>query len=283
MTDIQKLYRLLKSDNKLIAMLAPSFPVDFEYPKIVWQLKRLGFDKVVELTFGAKMVNVNYHKIIGDQKDKVWIASTCPTTVITIQTQFPELVDNLVPVVSPMAAMSKICKKYFPEHIVVFIGPCITKKLEAKKYKEIKLVLTFKELKTVLEEKKIIDGRKYKKTFDKFYNDYTKIYPIGGALASTMHAKDILKKNEVITVDGHKEVLEVFNKLKMGKLKWMRFIDCLDCTGGCIGGPGIGSTDPIDLKKKKIVSYREHAWNDEKDLGRAGKIIDAEDIDFILP
>jgi hypothetical protein len=50
--------------GKYIIMLAPSFVVDFSYPQIIGQLKELGFDKIVELTFGAKMVNREYHKIL---------------------------------------------------------------------------------------------------------------------------------------------------------------------------------------------------------------------------
>ena len=33
--------------GKYVAMLAPSFVVDFSYPKILSQLKSLGFDKIV--------------------------------------------------------------------------------------------------------------------------------------------------------------------------------------------------------------------------------------------
>jgi hypothetical protein len=43
--------------GKYVAMLAPSFAVDFEYPSIISQLNQLGFDKIVEVTFGAKIVN----------------------------------------------------------------------------------------------------------------------------------------------------------------------------------------------------------------------------------
>jgi len=47
---------------KMLAILAPSFVAEFDYPIILSQLKELGFDKVVELTFGAKMINREYHK-----------------------------------------------------------------------------------------------------------------------------------------------------------------------------------------------------------------------------
>jgi len=53
--------------EKSIAMLAPTFVLDFEYPAIIGMLRELGFNKVTELTFGARIVNwhmQNMSKII---------------------------------------------------------------------------------------------------------------------------------------------------------------------------------------------------------------------------
>ena len=37
----------------MVAMLAPSFPIVFEYPQIVTNLKKLGFTNVFEVSRGA--------------------------------------------------------------------------------------------------------------------------------------------------------------------------------------------------------------------------------------
>jgi len=55
--------------------------------------------------------------------------------------------------------------------------------------------LPYKEFKFDVTESGDID-------FDKFYNDYTKVYPLSGAVAQTMHAKDILKEDQILIVDG---------------------------------------------------------------------------------
>ena len=125
---------ILKKD-KYVCLLAPSFSSEFDYPEVIYRLRKLGFDEVVELTFGAKMINHVYYQILKEsiekKEKKTWIASPCPTLVNFIRVKYPHLVKNLVPVHSPMGAMSLICKKFYPKHKQVFIGPCITKKLEA--------------------------------------------------------------------------------------------------------------------------------------------------------
>lgn len=280
MTDTKKLERLLKGKTPLVCMLAPSFIADFDYPEIVWQLKKLGFDKVVELTFGAKMVNVYYHKIIKEDRSKTWIASPCPTLVEFVRNKYPHLLKNLMPVQSPMGSMGLICKKFYPKHKYVFVGPCLTKKVEAKEHPEVELAITYRELEEIFKGKGIDKARERKKTFDKFYNDYTKIYPLAGGLSDTLHYKRILKRSLIIVEDGIKDVAKILDKFKDGKYKKYVFFDCLACKGGCIGGPGMTKSRTVAEKKKRVIKYRNFARNCEKDLGRRGKIVHVEEIDF---
>ena len=264
-------------------MLAPSFVADFEYPQMVYRLRKLGFDQVVELTFGAKMTNLTYYSILKEQQDRTWIASPCPTLVNFIKNQYPELVRNLVPVHSPMGCMSLICEKLLPNHKQVFVGPCITKKMEAEELGVIESALTFKEIDSLFKEYEIpeeIKEGKYCKTFDKFYNDYTKIYPLSGGLSETLHHKHILKKNEILVIDGITRIDKVLSKFKDGKYGKYKFLDMLTCNGGCIDGPGMLGTYPLKKRKGRIIGYRDFARRYEKDLGRRGKKATTEGIDF---
>lgn len=307
---LTKLINALNSDNKYIAMLAPSFVVDYKYPDIVLQLRKLGFDKVVELTFGAKMVNKNYHDIICDyvacqnsksnlkykqniqkqtkKANSFFIASVCPSINMAIENQFPLLKDKLIKVTSPMTAMQRICKKLYPNHKPVFIGPCFTKKDEAKKAK-ISFAITFKELNELFkyydENKLWIKVNKSKKSlnFDAFYNDYTKVYPLSGALSQTMHYKEILRENQVIVTDGPNECLKLFSELSKSKNKYedVVFFDVLFCKGGCVGGPGINSCEDLSKKTKKVLAYLKQSKQNK--LGRhKGTIPTVDNLNFRL-
>jgi iron only hydrogenase large subunit-like protein len=264
-------------------MLAPSFVADYEYPQVVYRLRALGFDEVVELTFGAKMTNLTYYSILKQEIDRTWIASPCPTLVNLIRNKYPDLVRNLVPVHSPMGSMSLICKKFYPNYKQIFVGPCVTKKLEAQELGGIASAITFKELDTLFNEYQIpkeITDRRYMKTFDKFYNDYTKIYPLSGGLSSTLHHEHILKKKEILVKEGMENIVKILNGFKDGWYKNYKFLDILTCEKGCIGGPGMAEHYPLSKRKKRVLKYRDYARRYEKDLGRTGKKIHAEGISF---
>ena len=273
--------KLLKGE-KYLCLLAPSFVSQWDYPNIIYRLRALGFDVVLELTFGAKMTNIAYYEILKETDDRTWIASPCPTLVNLVRNKYPHLVKNLVPVQSPMGSMALIARKYYPKHKIIFVGPCISKKLEAKEIGSLDEALTFKEVEEMFADKKIpevITDPKHMVTFEKFYNDYTKIYPLSGGLSSTLHHKHILKKKDVYVTDGLKNVIPVLEGFKDGYYKKYKFLDILSCEGGCINGPGMLDRYTIKKRKERVIEYRDRARRYEKDLGRGGKKIHAEGID----
>ena len=261
--------------GKYLIMLAPSFIVDFEYPLIISQLKELNFDKVVEVTFGAKMINRDYHRILKNSKE-LKIATACPGIVDYVCRVYPKYKKSLIKVDSPMVAMAKVCKKTYPKHKVVFLSPCNFKKIEAGGSKYIDYVISFKDLKEVLEKKKI-KGRKGNFHFDKFYNDYTKVYPLSGGLTKTAHLKGIVKKKEVKIVDGINYIKKFLDKPN----KEIKFLDCTFCNGGCIGGPLVNSEESLRARKEKVVDYFESSQDEDIPDSRKGLIEKAKGISFL--
>lgn len=275
--------RALKIDNlkfplkgKYIAMLAPSFVVDFSYPSIILQLKEIGFDKVVELTFGAKMINREYHKLLENSNNLI-ISSVCPGIVDTIKNKYPKYEKNLISVDSPMIAMAKICKKTYPNHKIIFISPCNFKKIEAKNSGIVDYAIDYKELRELF-LKYNIRPKKEQVCFDKFYNDYTKIYPLTGGLSKTAHLKGIINKNEIKIIDGINDAVKFFEKPD----KKIRFLDVNFCVGGCIGGPCINSKENIKARKKRVLNYIQLSNEEDIPNTRLGLIEKAKDINFSI-
>ena len=280
--ELQEKIDLIKN-NEAVAMLAPTFAIDFKYPNIIGMLKQLGFKEVTELTFGARMVNWAYANYIKDHPEQeLFIASPCPTVVAMVQTQYPEFVKYLVPVVSPMVAMAKIHKKHKPNQKIVFISPCWAKEnTEAPKFPNlIDAVVTLADLKKLFEEEKIKEedfNKDYH--FDSLVREYTKIYPISGGLASTSHIQSLFKEGEILITDGVENIKKALEDFKSGKSKY-KFLDILNCDGGCIGGPAINNKDfSVDKKKEIILEYTHRSSED--DMGEhKGKVSDAEGIDL---
>ena len=112
------------------------------------------------------------------------------------------------------------------------------------------------------------------------YNDYTKVYPLSGGLSSTLQYNDILKKKDILVTDGIKNITKVLDGFKGGKYKQYKFLDILSCEGGCVNGPSMDYQYPIKERIRRVKKYKEYATRYEKVLGRTGKKIDADGIDF---
>jgi iron only hydrogenase large subunit-like protein len=267
----KQLLELLGGKEKITLMVAPSFVVDFNYKTFVPLMKALGFDYVSELTFGAKIVNQNYHNYILENKNKqdFFISSTCPMCLSLIKSKFPDLVPFLLPFDSPMQSMAKIIKKNFKSK-VVFLSPCNAKKTENS---IVDLIITFKEMKSFLKKQKPSPA-KVSHLFDSFYNDYTKIYPVSGGLSKTINKKGILEKKEMISKDGLKQITKILKK-PLDK----KFYDILFCQGGCICGPEVNSSLPSWLRKISVLSYLKQAKK-EKIGSRKGLEKYSEGINF---
>jgi len=266
---------------KMVALVAPSFVVNFEYPQFIHQLKDLGFDKVVELTFGAKMINREYHELLSLQNKELLkkennflISTTCPGITAIVKEKYPQYVKNLIMIDSPMIAMAKICKKVYPKHKTCFISPCNYKKIEAENSKHLDYVIDYGQLEGLFKKNRIKSNKNHIH-FDRFYNDYTKIYPLSGGLSKTAHLKGVLKNGEEKTIDGIGDVMRFLSSPD----KKVRFLDCTFCKGGCIGGP-FTSKHPIFWKKIKVIKYLRKARKEDIPIGRTGLIEKAKGISF---
>lgn len=284
--DIQILVDALQHE-KIVCLLAPSFPVDFSYPEIILDLKKIGVDKVVELTYAAKLINMEYERILKENPDKRYICPNCPTVVKMIEIKYPELKEYIIDVASPMVIMNRFVKKaYGPEYKTLFIGPCFAKKMEAKTY-GIDYAITFKELQDIfnyIKENTIAPKEfTYSVTedgtadFDKFYNDYTKVYPLAWGVADSLHIKGIVDKSQILAVDGPKNLDAWFQEFK-NNLN-IRFLDILACEWWCIGGPGMMCKEPTEVRKQKVLEYKHYCKKD-KIWSKLGKFEYGEGLDL---
>lgn len=252
--ELKQLLDLLSKKEKLTAMLAPSFPIDFSYPEIIGKLKRTGFSFVVEIAVGAAETNRQVLEFLSkDPKSRV-ITSPCPAFVRFLKSEYPRLLPYLIKADSPMTATAKVVKKKFPQTKPVFIGPCLVKKLEAKDNPDLNiLAITYKELQQVFEILKIKDSTEdYVSTFD-LAKSKTRLYPISGGLSQSAGLEDMFTDEEYKVVSGLnllKEALENFEKDTKIKV-----LDILFCEGGCISGPGVISQESLEKRRQAVVRY----------------------------
>lgn len=270
---VLELEHALKNKEKLVAMLAPCFVAQFDYPQIIRQLKDLGFDKTVELTFAAKIVNHEYHKFLK-KSNKFLISTVCPGIVQFVLNKFPKYKDNLIPFYSPMIVMGKICRREYPGYKVVFVSPCDFKRTEAEITDDVDIVIGIDELDALLKKYNIAPKKNARGKFDKFYNDYTKIYPLAGGLSKTAHLKKILSEKETKSMDGITYVDEFLKHPD----KNVKFLDANFCVGGCIGGPLLTKSKTLEEKKKRVLNYVKQAMKERIPCGEKGVLKEAKGI-----
>jgi iron only hydrogenase large subunit-like protein len=268
--------------NKPVALLAPSFPVDFNYPEIISILKWLWCAKVVELTYAAKLINKQYHEHLKNHPEQQRICSNCPTIVQYIKNKFPEHKDKLMPIASPMIIMSRFVKKQYGDNTkTLFVWPCLAKKIEAKMTGEVDEAITFKELQELIEYAKTqwitIDTQK-ESEFNNFYNNSTKIYPLDWAVAQTMNRKDILTDDQIIITDWISQTNEAIKRMESDPN--IKFLDLLSCPGWCVGWPWIISKEDKETKAQKIRDYQQKMKEKEQNSPKKGKIEYANWLDY---
>jgi iron only hydrogenase large subunit-like protein len=239
-------------------MLAPSFPIVFNTHTIVGQLKRAGFQNVVEVSTGAMRTNEMMIDALKKDETSRFIASPCPNVVRMIRTKYPEAIKYMATSVdSPMVATTRKVIENFPGKKAVFIGPCLVKRLEAAEdYPELDILcITYKDLQQLFTDLKITEEESDKNvTFD-FASGVTRLYPISGGLTQSSGARDLLSEDDIEVVSGSKNLDSAIKRFL--ESDHIRLLDILFCDGGCISGPGIVSTLTLEERRKKITDY----WN----------------------
>jgi len=246
--------KMLMEKEPVSLILAPSFVASFElnHPlKVIAALKALGFHDIWPASLGAQIIAPEYEKLVN--KNEMTISSACPAIVNLVEKHFPSLLKYLAPIVSPMVATARYIKSIRPQNRIVFAGPCIAKKGEINNSRIIEYVLTFKELKSLLEEKEIIINDLFIENFAGPIPFNGQIIPLSGGLLKMLNIEDDLLDNDYLVVDGEKESLHTLEALAKGNLT-AKFIDILMCKG-CIDGPVIDCQQGYYNRKKSIVSY----------------------------
>ena len=257
-SDTGIVWQLLGGEEPVIAMLSSPFPAAFPEVRprrLVTALKKLGFSEVMEDSFGAELVCREYARLIKENSDKPILSSTCPAVVSYIEKHYPQLIDNLAPTASPMIAMGRVIKRqYNPQAKVVFIGPCVAKKAEAKDENVtgvVDAVLTFAEMKEMFAAKGINPETEEESQFSGPKPNLGRLFAITGGLLKIAGLSDDIIANEIINACGRDYTLNIVREFAEGNIT-ARFISLCFCEG-CIDGPVIDN-DLSVFKRREIIS-----------------------------
>ncbi|MFO7862471.1 MAG: [Fe-Fe] hydrogenase large subunit C-terminal domain-containing protein [Salinivirgaceae bacterium] len=262
---------LLQSDEEVIAICAPSISGEFNditnYRSFVGMIKALGFTRVCEVSFGSDLVGLEYRNMFDNFKGKYFITANCPAVVNYVEMLHPDLLDNMAPLVSPMVATSAVVRKKYGKHVrVVYIGPCIAAKDEAKKFDEdsrIDVVLTFVELRQMFKDAGVNENNVEYADFDPPIGGKGSLFPISRGMFQAVGINENLLTGRLIDTNGSenvKDALEEFEQFT--ELK--QHLDLFHCDGSCIMGPGTSKGGKKFLRRSLVINYtkkRLKSWD----------------------
>ncbi len=277
---IPVLKALSLQNEPIYAIIAPAFIGQFSKSASAGQIrsafKKLGFTGMIEVALFADILTLKealeFDKNINTEKDFQLTSCCCPIWIAMIKRTYSELIPHIPPSVSPMIACGRAIKRLHPNAKVVFIGPCLAKKAEARE-PDIKgavdYVLTFQEAKELFEMMDVnVDD--YEESVKEHSSRGGRIYARAGGVSEAVlltlekirkHSKMAFKPRRA---DGVPECRKMLNELIKGEEKG-NFFEGMGCVGGCVGGPRaiidkeIGKVNVNDYGEK--ASYETPANN----------------------
>jgi len=257
---------LMRSDERPVyAILAPAFVGQFgeiSPAKLKGALIQLGFDGVYEVAMAADVITSREAEELVERfhrGDRFMITSCCcPVFMRLVEKTKPALVELVSRSVSPMIALGRLLKAR-EECKVVFIGPCVAKKAEARRPElqdAVDCVLTFKETDALFKAAEVDlaaigedvpmedashDGRIYARTEG-----------VTTAIARAAKRIDPTITVNAVHGDGIGECMTLLKLVEQGKLA-ANFMEGMGCEGGCVGGPG--TIIPKERGKENVNSF----------------------------
>ncbi len=263
---------------KTYAVVAPSVSSQFTYAKlgqVITGLKQLGFHTVIEAALGADMVAQSEAKELA-QKGFL-TSSCCPAFVDYIKKSFPDLVKYISHNPSPMTAISQYLKKQEPNCQVVFIGPCIAKKMEVQQ-EDVKpyvdAAMTFEELQALFDSRDIDITTLEEGCLDNasfFGRIFARSGGLSDAVAEALTEQEIDFLLKPCTCDGIEQCKIALLQKSKNRLD-ANFIEGMACIGGCIGGAGCLTHG--EKNKAEVDKYGHEAH--EKTIADAVSILNVK-------
>ncbi len=269
-SQIYQLIKALKTNDHMYAIIAPSFLGQFgplASPVQIFEgIKQLGFEDVVEVSLGADITTLHEAKEFLERVPNeipYMGTSCCNSWAIMVKKLFPDQYEYISDSASPMVETAKYIKKKDPDAKITFIGPCISKKLEAlredvKDY--VHFVITFEELMGMLVAKGI---ELSEIEVSKEIQDASSLgrgYAIAGGVAEAVKKTALaIDPSREINVEGASTLHECVKLMKVAKAgkKNGYLLEGMACLGGCIAGPGTIAS--LNRVRKAVTEFKNQA------------------------
>lgn len=236
-------------------------------------LQQVGFDFIFEVSRAAELVSEATRKLLAEGKlNKPVISSACPAVVRLIKIRFPELCDNVMPLLAPMEVAARLAREEVISKTgcsdddigVFFITPCPAKVTEISSPSidsrsacngAIAISKIYPELTHAMDHLTVVEP-------------LAKSGLIGVGWASSGGESAGMLSDKYLAADGIENVIRVLEELEDDRITNVDFIELNACSGGCVGGvlnvenPYVAQARIQNLRKYLPVSLN-HIENDD--------------------
>lgn len=240
----------IRRGEKVIAIVAPAVLGQFEttIEQVYGALKSIGFSEVVEVAQGAMTTTENEgHELLEkiEEGQPFMTTSCCPSYIELVNKHIPAMKPYVSSTGSPMYYAARIVREKYPDAKVVFIGPCVAKRKEARRDEAVDYVMTFEEVGALFDAYgiDIKEVEKYPMEFTSVREAHAFGRTGGVTEAVRSYLKldvDALNAIQVSNLD-RKNIAQLSVYARTGKAP-AQFIEVMACEGGCITGPSSFTT-----------------------------------------
>lgn len=260
--DLPRARQLIKLPTRVLVSLAPSWITEFPQvspQQMVAAFKRLGFAGVSETALGAQQVSAHVARAMQQEPGQILLSSACPTVVAYIQKHKPELARTVTPLLSPLLAHCRMLRRHFGGSIsIVFIGPCIAKKIEADEHPGLlDLALTFEDLRIWLAMERIDPLALTPSAADAFVPQAAEegvLYPVDGGMIAGIKAHCNIDNASFMSFSGLAAVENALEGLEELDPSQSLFLELLACEGGCVNGPKVTRPGNTVAKRHRVLT-----------------------------
>lgn len=251
-SDLSLVESWIDRGDEVVLSVAPSIYSFFKgsQQEVVSHLLSLGFSKVSETAWGALDTSQLTTDWLKSYTGNLAISSACPAIVALVKMYYPQFASSLAPVASPMIMHSKRLRDLTGNATrIVFAGPCIAKKLEAKCDGGPDAVITFSELLQMVPFNPA-NPRDNAAWFPAEADSLSRRYPLERGMIESMTSDTPSFCREAFS--GLHTCMGILDDLTSNPLPEKVFLELLACEGGCIMGPGTPDEGSAIRRKVRV-------------------------------
>ena len=263
-SDIDKIKEYFAKGEKVVVTISPAYLGiidDAEPGQFIQALYQMGFYDVRETAEGAIYVTNEYNQLLEENAMDTIISSACPVVCSLIEKYYPDLVEYLAPVVSPIVAMGQILRREYDDDVkIVSVTSCLAEPDEvlrdARTKGYIDAVISFKELMrwmaysdVVVKDCEIYHHRRVNPMINGAYA------MCGGAIKALRAKTGEADSYKRISVHGIEECKMMLEGIRRGEISHC-FVELRSCKSGCVNGPVSGKDYSQRFKSQMYVQDR---------------------------